>query len=104
MAKVGQPYTSGNWIVKVGNEEEFVTRWTEFTEWSLANASGAESFYLIRDAAEPRHFISFGAWDDHQSVSSWRDTKEFQDRLARCREVCEDFRGTDYTLSAFVGA
>ena len=57
MSKIGQPYTSGSWVVKPGNEEDFVARWTEFTGWAVANASGAESFVLIRQDADPRRFV-----------------------------------------------
>lgn len=104
MGKIGQPYTSGNWVVMEGKEEEFVARWTEFTEWSLANAPGAEEFLLIRENEDPRHFISFGAWEDAGNVAAWRDRPEFQERLAACRALCEDFKGTDFTLAAVVGA
>jgi len=103
MAKVGQPYTSGNWIVKEGAEKEFVARWTEFTKWALGNAPGAESFVLIREVADPRRFVSFGAWEDAQSVKGWRERPEFQQRLAACRALCEDFQPSDSTLAAAVG-
>jgi heme-degrading monooxygenase HmoA len=103
MAKDGQPYTSGNWIVKEGSEKEFVARWTDFTRWALANAPGAESFVLIREVADPRHFVSFGAWEDAGSVKAWRERPEFQQGLAACRALCEDFRPTDSTLVAAVG-
>jgi len=103
MAKVGQPYTSGNWLVKEGSENDFIVRWTEFTGWALANSPGAEHFVLIRDAADPRRFVSFGAWEDFESVKSWRDRPEFQQGLAACRALCEDFRPTDSTLAAAVG-
>jgi len=104
MVKIGQPYTSGTWVVRQGREEEFVARWTEFTEWALANAEGAQGFLLIRDSEDPRRFLSFGGWDDPDAVNAWRSTPEFADRLGRCRELCEDFRATDHTLSAAVGA
>jgi quinol monooxygenase YgiN len=103
MTKIGQPYTSGNWIVKDGKVEEFVARWTEFTEWSHAKAPGGQTFLLIRENADPRHFVSFGAWEDTNSVTAWRERPEFQQRLAACRELCEDFKGIDFTLSAAVG-
>jgi heme-degrading monooxygenase HmoA len=103
MAKIGQPYTSGTWLVKEGKEEEFVARWTEFTEWSLGNAPGAESFVLLRDATDPRRFISFGAWEDAGTVAAWRERPAFQERLGACRALCDDFRGTDHTLSAALG-
>jgi heme-degrading monooxygenase HmoA len=104
MAKVGQPYTSGNWIVKSGSEEEFIARWTEFTEWALANAPGAEHFVLIREIADPTHFVSFGAWEAPEAVEAWRSRPEFQQRLAACRALCEDFSPSDSTLAAAVGA
>jgi heme-degrading monooxygenase HmoA len=103
MAKIGQPYTSGSWRVKEGREEEFIARWTEFTGWSLANSPGAGSFVLIREAADPRHFLSFGAWEDAEAVTAWRATPEFQAGLAACRALCDDFSGTDHMLSAAVG-
>jgi heme-degrading monooxygenase HmoA len=104
MAKIGQPYTQGTWVVQPGNEAAFIDRWTEFTEWSLANAAGAQSFLLLRDAEDERRFISVGAWEDMDTVNAWRATPAFAERLAACRELCEEFRATDHRLSAAVGA
>ena len=59
MAKIGQPYTSGAWLVRAGSEEAFIERWTNFTQWSLKNAPGAESFVLLRNSIERRRFVSF---------------------------------------------
>ena len=103
MTPNGKPYTSGTWVVKEGRQDEFVARWTEFTKWSLANAPGAQHFVLIQEAADPRRYLSFGEWSDGAAVDAWRSTPEFQQRLAACRELCEDFRGTDHTLAAAVG-
>lgn len=37
---MGEPaYTSGRWLVREGEEQDFIRRWTEFTEWSLADAA-----------------------------------------------------------------
>ena len=67
MVKKGQPYTSGNWLVKVESEESFIDRWTAFTECPLKNAPGAETFILIQiliqNSDDLRRFVSFGAWD-----------------------------------------
>ena len=101
--KIGQPYTSGTWMVKEGNEEEFIARWTQFTEWSLASAAGAEHFVLIRDTASPRHFLSFGAWENIDAVHAWKATPEFQARLDACRALCDEFSGTEHVLAAAVG-
>jgi heme-degrading monooxygenase HmoA len=94
MATVGQPYSSGSWVVKEGNDAEFVARWTLFTTWSKENAPGAESFYLIQDAQDPRRYMSFGGWSDAEAVSAWRARPEFQQLLGACRELCDGLRGT----------
>jgi heme-degrading monooxygenase HmoA len=100
MAVQADQYVSGDWRVRAGSEEEFVARWLAFTGWSLEHASGAESFILVQDLQEPRHFVSFGAWADLASVRAWRDTPEFAQLLGRCRELCEGFHAGDYSLAA----
>lgn len=102
MAAVGQPFSSGNWIAKDGQEDELVARWTEFVEWTVKEmGDGAtESPILIRDAANPKHFISFGGWRDSETVKAWREHPEFQERLGRCREVCDDFAAGDYIVAS----
>lgn len=100
MPKVGQPFTSGDWIAKEGQEDELVTRWTEFVEWSVQEmGSGATELpILIRDTSNPRHFISFGGWKDAGTVQAWRQHPEFQEKLGRCRELCDEFVAGDYTV------
>jgi heme-degrading monooxygenase HmoA len=100
MTKIGQPYTSGRWLVRAGSEEDFIERWTAFTQWSLNNAPGAESFILIQDTGDPRRFLSFGAWDDSEAVTAWRQKPEFSELLGECRELCEEFEPHDYRLAA----
>jgi heme-degrading monooxygenase HmoA len=96
----GQPYTSGNWLVKEGEVDAFIAEWSAFTEWSLEDASGAESFVLIQDSGDPRRFLSFGAWADPESVTAWREGDEFRERLGRCRALCEEFEAHDYVAVA----
>jgi heme-degrading monooxygenase HmoA len=103
LAALGQPFTSGNWLVREGSEKEFVNRWSALTLWSLREAEGAEFFYLIQDKRDPRHFLSFGAWDDPGSVSAWREQPQFQKLLGACRELCDEFEAHDYTLAAAPG-
>lgn len=98
----GQPYTSGNWITKAGQEQAFVDEWTAFTRWSLDAAAGAREFTLIQDTSDPRHFISFGVWDRGEAVKEWRSGPEFAQRMGRCRALCDDFVAADYVLAALV--
>jgi heme-degrading monooxygenase HmoA len=102
VAEVGQPFSSGNWIVSEGREEDFIARWTEFVEWSVATmgTGASESPILIRETAQPRHFISFGGWKDAETVQKWRGHPEFAERLGRCRELCDEFVAGDYTVAS----
>ena len=97
---MGDQYVSGDWTVRSGSEDEFIERWLEFTGWSLANQPGAEQFVLIRSLDDPRHFVSFGRWADHEAVRAWKGSQEFADRFARCRELCDAFGGGDYAVAA----
>jgi heme-degrading monooxygenase HmoA len=98
MANIGQPYTSGTWLVKAGSEENFIDRWTTFTQWSLDNADGAESFVLIQDTGDPRRFLSLGVWENPESVGAWRQRPEFSELLGQCRALCDHFEPHDYKL------
>src|SRR5829696_9794423 len=100
MAQIDKPYASGRWLVNAGSEDEFIERWTTFTQWSLDNAPGTESFTLLRDTAEPRRFLSIGAFESQEAVTQWRERPEFSELRDACREVCEEFVPNDYTLAA----
>ena len=104
MAEIGQPYASGNWLVQAGREDDFVERWTTFTQWSLDNAPGTESFTLLRDTAQPRRFLSIGTFESQEAVTQWRERPEFTELRDACREVCELFEPHDYTVAASPGS
>jgi heme-degrading monooxygenase HmoA len=98
--QTGQSYSSGQWLVQTGSEDEFIERWTTFIEWSLNNAPGAESFVLVRSTEEPRRFLSLGAWENQEAQEAWREMPRMQELLSRCRELCEEFETHFYTLAA----
>jgi heme-degrading monooxygenase HmoA len=100
MAKIGQPYSSANWLVKEGSEEEFVSRWNAFVEWSLKNAPGLESGILVQDSDNPRRFLSLGAWDTAEAMQAWRQMREFQELFEACRELCDEVQVRSYTLAS----
>lgn len=93
-----QTYTSGNWLVKAGQEEIFVGRWRDFAQWSAKNAAGSGDFYLIQEVKNRRHFLSFGSWASPAAVKRWRQRPEFKDFIGRCKELCEEFQAGDYRL------
>ncbi|MEX0833107.1 MAG: antibiotic biosynthesis monooxygenase family protein [Actinomycetota bacterium] len=102
MTKDIETYASGNWKVKDGSEGEFLQRWTEFLEWTKQAAPGLTSASLIRDAENPRHFVSFAEWKDEGSRKGWQSHEEFPAKLSRCRELCDEFVGGSYDLAARV--
>jgi hypothetical protein len=55
---------------------------------------------LIQEDADPRHYVSFGSWSDYGHIEAWRASPEFAENLGRCRELCDEFRGTDFTVAA----
>jgi heme-degrading monooxygenase HmoA len=99
---MSEELASGNWCVRQGREEQFVARWAEFLEWTRSAAPGLRSARLIRDREDPRHFISFADWDSADAMASWRSLPGFAEHLGACRELCDDFRGSSYTLAAAV--
>ena len=100
MQKTGQSYSSGEWLVRAGSEEEFVDRWNAFIEWTKNNAAGAGAFVLVRSTEEPRRFLSLGSWESQEAQQAWREMPRMQELLDQCRELCEEFDSHSYTLAA----
>lgn len=88
---MGSLYTSGEWIVKAGREDEFVAAWRDLAEWSMSNVAGGGWAKLLRDRDDPRHFVSFGPWDSLEAIEEWRASPGFQERVGRIREMLEGF-------------
>jgi quinol monooxygenase YgiN len=100
MENKGQSYSSGEWLVRPGSEEEFIEAWTSFIEWSLENAAGAESFVLVRSMDEPRKFLSLGAWESQEAQEAWREMPRMQVILGQCRALCDEYDTHRYILAA----
>jgi heme-degrading monooxygenase HmoA len=100
MENSGQSYSSAEWLVQPGSEDEFIERWTNFLEWTVNNAEGAQSFVLVRSTEEPRRFLSLGAWENEEAQSAWREMPRMQEYFSRCQELCEEFEAHGYTLAA----
>ena len=99
---VTQPYTHGTWIVKSGKEEDFIRAWKELAEWTKANVPGAGTARLLRDREQPNRFASFGPWGSLAAIAAWRQMAEFQQRVARLRELLESFEPHTLELVAEV--
>jgi heme-degrading monooxygenase HmoA len=84
------PYTHTSWIVKPGREDEFVERWSDWADWSHREGLEAHAL-LLRDADHPERFVSFGPWESLQAIRNWRALAGYQERVARLREVVDEF-------------
>jgi heme-degrading monooxygenase HmoA len=87
---IARTYTHSIWTVKEGLEEEFVRRWLDLAEWSAAQGLAGPA-KLLRDADNPRTFVSFGPWESLEKVARWRSSPGFHERVARLQEVLENF-------------
>jgi len=59
MPKIGQLFTSGQWLVKPGKEAEFISAWNTFAHWTGDNQAGVGSGHLLQDTTNSRSFLSF---------------------------------------------
>jgi heme-degrading monooxygenase HmoA len=95
---VNQPYTSGDWLVKSGQEDSFVKAWAELAQWTSENVEGSGKPHLIQEVANPRHFVSFGPWESFDAVKTWRQMPGFKERFGKIASLCEQSQGKDYVL------
>jgi len=87
---MAQTYTETAWVVKPGQEDEFVRRWQEWAGWSALQGLTAGG-RLLRDLEQPNRFTSFGTWESVDQVRRWRSLEGFQERIGRLQEVVESF-------------
>jgi heme-degrading monooxygenase HmoA len=95
-------FASGDWVVAQGKEEEFLQRWTEFLQWSKAEAPGLIEAHLLRDEQNARHFVSLSEWSDPGARDAWRSHADFQSHLQAARGLCDTFSNSDYELATEV--
>jgi heme-degrading monooxygenase HmoA len=100
---MSSPYTQGVWTAKPGRADEFVAAWTEFAEWTSANAPGAGKGQLLRDAANPDRFVSFGPWESAEAIAAWRALPGWSERVGRIRELLVSFEPATLELVAEIG-
>ncbi len=92
-----EAYTHGTWLVKPGEDADFVRAWTEFVTWA-SSFPGAGTFRLVRDVEEPTKYMSFAPWESFEAQKEWKDTPEFRDRIMRVRVHCDDFQPSVFEL------
>ena len=83
-------YTHGTWVVRAGEEEEFVAAWRDFVSWACT-WPGSPTFQLVRDHHEPDRFMSFGPWESFEAQQAWKESPEFKERIGRVKQHTDEF-------------
>lgn len=94
-------YTSGRWVVKPGEDDEFVEAWKAFVTWA-SEMPGSGTFRLARDLDHPNTYLSFAPWESVEAQAAWLAKPEFGEYIGRARSHCEDFQSSIYELVAEV--
>jgi len=85
-------YTSGDWHVKPGREDEFVIAWHDFAQWTVDAIDSEGQGTLLRDAEDPSHYVSFGTWRDAETVERWRQSEDFRRKVSKIEDIVESMR------------
>lgn len=94
---MSETYTSGIWLVKGGEEDDFVAAWREFAEWARA-MPGCGALRLVRDLDQPSRFMSFAPWESFDAQRDWKELNEFPNRIAAVRRHTHEFTPSTYEL------
>lgn len=82
-------YTSGEWIVKEGREEEFKRRWQEAVDGTSLEFPDVK-FMLLRDRENPRRYVSLDeGWRNVEQIDAARSTPAYQDSMAAIWRVLD---------------
>jgi heme-degrading monooxygenase HmoA len=83
------PYTSGSFIVRQGQEKDFIDAIEAVAEWTIENYSSVSEITLFRDQTRIGRYITLFRWDDEESIDAWRADPEFGVYMTQIREHCE---------------
>jgi heme-degrading monooxygenase HmoA len=97
-------WASGQWHVKEGKAEEFVTRWTSWLTWTSENIPGFRSARLLRSEDDALRFVSVSDWDDDAHLKAWKVSPGFREKIERVKELCDGFVGGDFEVAALIMA
>jgi heme-degrading monooxygenase HmoA len=94
----GAFYTHAMWRVRPGEEEAFVRAWSELADAFAALPGRPLWGTLIRSAADPALFYSFGPWRSAEDVAAMRADPAAQQALERVRSHCVEATPGPYEL------
>lgn len=97
-------YSSSQFHVTQGREDEFIGTWHAALSWTKENyGDGFERARLLRDDRDPSHFVSFLEWDDAAIRDRWRGSDEYDRRMTQLMALCREVEPSSYSEAARVG-
>jgi heme-degrading monooxygenase HmoA len=87
---MGRIFSSGNWTVKPGHEDQFIEVFKSSNPATTTQISGAPTPRLLRDLDRPEHYISFAEWPSEEALQEWRSRPELPQLLASFREHLDE--------------
>jgi len=97
-------WASGRWQVKEGKVDEFIKRWSDWLGRTSQDIPGFRSARLLRAEDNPLTFTSVSEWDDDASRNAWKDSPGFREGIESAKELCDEFMGADFDVSAVITA
>jgi heme-degrading monooxygenase HmoA len=94
--------TTGEWIARDGQADEFVAAWEVFATWA-ASQPGAGQLRLCRDLGNDHRFVSYGLWNDLDLVHAWKQSEEFRPRMGAVQQYVAEFRPAELEVERVVG-
>ena len=92
----GQPYTLAFYRVKLGREEEFISRWRNVAMTFSSLTDPPIWGTLIRSTTSPNLFYSFGPWRDPSHVLAMRSDPSAQQAFAELGSLCLEVTPGNY--------
>ena len=94
--------TTGEWIAKDGQSEQFVDAWETFASWA-SGMPGAGQLRLSRDLGNPHRFVSFGSWTELELVHAWKADADFRSRMGAVQQHVAEFHPAELEVVRVVG-
>lgn len=88
MSEKGELYTSAQWVVKAGKEQEFIDAWQAYVAES-AKKFGVTGARMLQDEQISKRFVSFGRWQSAEKIAEWRASSDFKNFMAKANELCD---------------
>ena len=97
-------YTSGDWHVKAGQEDDFAKKWHELSAAAVAEIEPSAWHVLLCDREDPKHFRSFGRWQDEDAIVRWRDSSVLGSRVGELSHMLESAETSVFEIADSIGS